>query len=397
LSTTTVDLNLPAAYQPLFEPYRYKVFYGGRGKAASWSFARALLVIVAKTGKRVLCTREYQSSIADSVHRLLTDQITALKLDHIYSPRLSEIRCINGGLFLFEGLRHNPTKIKSTEGIDIAWVAEAEKTSKDSWDILIPTIRKEGSEIWVEFNPDAEDDPTYQRMVVNPPEDSVVRYLTYRDNPFFPEVLRKEMEYDRRVDPDRYQWVWEGKTRTISDALVLHGKYVVEPFEHEDVDRYYYGADWGFSEDPTTLVRCYIIGRTLYVDQEAYGVGVDIDDTPQLFDSVPGSREWPIVADSARPETISYMRRKGYKIRSAKKGAGSVQDGIQYLRNFERIVIHPRCRHTIAEAGSYSYKRDRITGEVLPVLEDSHNHCIDALRYSLETMRTAKQTYIGRA
>jgi len=386
-----ISLDLPEVFADLFEPSRYKVYYGGRGKGASWSFARALIIQVLQKGLRVLCTREYQNSIADSVHRLLSDQIEQMGLGSSFDITRTDIRCYSGGMFIFEGLRHNPTKIKSMEGIDVAWVAEAEKTTAESLDILIPTIRKEGSEIWIEFNPDDEHDPVYQRFVVNSPDDSVVKHLTYRDNPFFPEVLRREMEYDRKVDPDKHAWIWEGKTRSISDALVLHNKYSVQPFEHtvDDIERYYYGADWGFAEDPTTLIRCYVIGNELYIDYEAYGIGVDIDATPALFDGVPECRKWPIIADNARPETISYMQKQGYRMVPSKKGKGSVEDGVQYLRSFEHIYIHPRCVHTADEAASYSYKRDKTTGEVLPVIEDKHNHCIDALRYALELRRRA--------
>ena len=393
-----MTIDIPDAFSELFEPARYKVYYGGRGKGASWSFARALLLLVMQKGLRVLCTREYQNSIADSVHRLLTDQIEQLGFSDYYEITRTDIKCpASGGMFIFEGLRHNPTKIKSMEGVDIAWIAEAEKTTAESLDILIPTIRAAGSEIWIEFNPDDEHDPIYKRFVVNQPDDAIVKHLTYRDNPWFPEALRREMEYDRRVDPDKYQWVWEGKTRRISDAIVLHGKYSVQPFNHGEgeIERYYFGADWGFAEDPTTLIRCYIVGNSLYIDYESYGVGVDIDATPALFDKVPGSRRWPIIADNARPETISYMARQGFRIVGSKKGKGSVEDGVQYLRSFEHIYIHPRCRHTADEAGSYSYKRDRTTGEVLPVIEDKHNHCIDALRYALEHRRRSSKTRVS--
>jgi phage terminase large subunit len=144
------------------------------------------------------------------------------------------------------------------------------------------------------------------------------------------------------------------------------------------------GADWGFATDPSTLIRCHIIDRNLYIDHEAWGFGVELDALPAMFETVPGSKRWTIYADSARPETISYMQRHGYpNIKSVKKWPGSVEDGIEYIKSFDRIIIHPRCKNIILEMELYQYKQDRITGEVIPTLEDKHNHGIDSLRYSL--------------
>lgn len=384
---TQIDASIPEAYAFLFEKSRYKVCWGGRGKGASWSIARYLIIQALQTGERILCTREFQNSIADSVHRLLVDQIDAMGLSDYFHVTDRTIKCPStSGVFLFEGIRHNPTKIKSMEGIGICWITEAEKISNESLDILIPTIRKQGSEIIIDFNPDRESDPVYERFVRKTRKNAIVRHLTFRDNPFFPETMREEMEYDKRVDPDKYRWIWEGNTRTFSDALVFKDKYEVVGFETEAVnpERFYFGADWGFSQDPTTLVRSFVIDKTLYIDYEAYGLGVDIERIPALFDLVPESRKWPIRADSARPETINHMVNHGFKVSPAKKGKGSVEDGISYLRSFEKIIIHPRCTHAIDEFGSYSYKRDRTTGEILPVLQDANNHIIDALRYALE-------------
>jgi phage terminase large subunit len=210
----------------------------------------------------------------------------------------------------------------------------------------------------------------------------MVRKVTYADNPWFPEVLRKEMEYDRAHDTDKYLHVWEGEPRKASKAQVFAGKWRIgETPDKSEV--YYYGADWGFSQDPTVLVRCFILDQVLYIDHEAYGVGVDIDMTPQMFDRVPGARDWYITADSARPETISYMAKNGWKIRGAKKGKGSVEDGVAFLRSFKEIVVNPRCRHTIDEMRLYSYKVDRLTGDVLPALAAGNEHIFDAVRYSL--------------
>lgn len=364
-------------------PARYKVWYGGRGSGKSWSVARLLILLAYTKPVRILCAREFQVSIADSVHRLLSDQIAELNLSDFFTLTKTAIKSHCCGEFIFKGLRHNVNEIKSLEGIDVCWVEEAQHVSKDSWSVLIPTIRKAGSEIWITFNPDLASDETYQRFVVNPPPDALVQCVNYDSNPWFSDTLLAEMDYCRRVDIDAYRNIWLGEPRAISNAVVFKGKYRVDRFDAPADTRFFCGADWGFSQDPTVLVRCYIVERTLYIDYEAWGIGVEIDATPALFDQVPEARRWPIQADSARPETISAIRRAGFAITAAKKWPGSVEDGIAYLRQFETLVVHERCIHTLDELGRYAYKTDRITGEVLPDLIDKHNHCIDALRYSL--------------
>lgn len=391
-------IKLPEKLLPILESrHRYIVLYGGRGGAKSWATAITLLLRGYRDRLLILCTREVQNTIKDSVHRLLADTIGRLKLDAFYEIQKDCIIGRNGTRFIFKGLRHNIAEIKSTEGVDICWLEEAQAVSRESWGVLIPTIRREGSQFFVVFNPDQETDPTYKDFIISERENSLVIHVNYWDNPFFHAVLRKEMEWDKKNDYEKYLHVWEGRTRASSDAQVFRGKFTVEAFEAPEDAQFYYGADWGFSQDPTALVRCFVNEKTLLIDYEAYGVGVDIDKTPEMFDAVPGARKSIITADSARPETISYMRKNGFPhIRSAKKGKGSVVDGVTLLRSFEKIIIHPRCQHTIDEFKLYSYKTDRITGEVLPVLEDRNNHCIDALRYSIENIgRTLKASKIS--
>jgi phage terminase large subunit len=304
-------------------------------------------------------------------------------LGGFYSITRDAIRGGNGTEFLFKGLRANPQEIKSMEGIDICWVEEAQAVSAESWDVLIPTVRKPDSEIWITFNPLDASDPTYQRFVINEPTDAVVRKVNYNENPYFPDVLRSEMEWLKKRDYQSYLHIWEGEVRKHSNALVFGGRFTVEDFDTPRDARFYHGADWGFAQDPTTLIRCFIDGRRLYIDQEAWGIGVEIDKTPALFDVIESSRRWPIKADCARPETISYMRRQGFNITAAKKWQGSVEDGIEFLKTFD-IVIHPRCQHTIDEFNHYSYKIDKQTDDILPQIVDANNHLCDSLRYSLD-------------
>lgn len=381
---TKIELEISRPFHSaLSQKSRYKIWYGGRGSAKSWCVARLLLRRAMMEKTRILCARELQNSIADSVHRLLKDQIGILNLHSYFDVQNAIIKSFNGSEFLFKGVRHNILEIKSLEGVDLCWVEEAQRVSEESWNILIPTIRKESSEIWLTFNPYLESDPTYQRFIVNPPPDTLIRRVNWDDNPWFPDTLRAEMEYCRRVDPDAYRNIWLGEPLKLSAAAVFQGKFTVDCFETPDDARFFFGADWGFSQDPTVLIRCWIRDRTLFVDWEAWGVGVEIDETPKLFDSVPGSRRWKICADSARPETISAVRRAGFPIVAAEKWPGSVEDGVAYLRQFERIIVHERCPRLLEELARYSYKQDRVTGEPLPILVDAWNHCIDALRYAL--------------
>lgn len=362
---------------------RYKVAYGGRGSSKSWSFGRALIILAVSRKVRILCARQVQASIKDSVYKLLCDTIDALGLTSLFHITRDSIRCCNGSEFFFKGIQNNVNEIKSMEGIDYCWVEEAQNVSQESWDILIPTIRKEGSEIWVTFNPDREEDATYRMFVTNPPDDCISIQINYDQNPWFPDTLRREMEYCKRVDYGKYEHVWLGKTVINTEAQVYNGKFEMKDFETPDGIELYYGADWGFAQDPTALVRCFIKDRCLWIDYESGGVGVDFEEIPTLFDIVPDARKWEIRADCARPETISYVKRQGFRISACPKWKGSVEDGIAYIRGFERIYIHPRCPKTYNEFKFYSYKQDRVSGDVLPIVLDKDNHFLDALRYAL--------------
>lgn len=367
---------------------RYKVLHGGRGSAKSWSVADILVTLSRKIPLRILCCREVQNSIRDSVHRLLVDTIHRMGATRDFIVTRESIRSRCGSEFIFKGLKHSLQDIKSTEGVDICWIEEGQSISDESLEILIPTIRKEQSEIWITFNPDEESDPVYQRFVANPSDDVYVVQVNYEDNPHFPEVLRKEMEYLKRVDFEAYENVWLGKPKSRSEAAIMK-RWRVETFSDDlwrEADKLYYGADFGFAQDPSTLIRSFVIEDKLYIDYEAYGIGVEIDDMPEFYDAVPQSRDWRIYADSARPETISYLRRKGFNIEGVDKWKGSVEDGLAHIRAFSEVVIHTRCKNTASEFKNYQYKTDRLTGEILPIIVDKHNHCIDALRYGISKM-----------
>jgi phage terminase large subunit len=218
-----VNAKFPEKLAFLFEPHRYKIAYGGRGGTKSWGFARALLIQGIAKKLRILCAREIQKSIKDSVHKLLSDQIELLDVGAHYEVLENIIRGINGTEIIFVGLSTQSVEsIKSYEGYDVCWVEEAHVVRKRSWDILIPTIRKEGSEIWISFNPELETDPTYQRFIAYPPDDAVIVFLTYKDNPWFSQVLEKERLHCKRYDPKGYEHIWEGKCKPAVEGAIYY-------------------------------------------------------------------------------------------------------------------------------------------------------------------------------
>lgn len=388
LSNRTVDIPLPEVFEPLLQPSRYKGIYGGRGGAKSHFFADQLIDdCITHPGMRAACIREYQVSLEQSVKRLLTDKISEYNLTREFRVMNSSIETPGDGVIIFQGMQsHNAESIKSLEGFQRAWVEEAQNLSQRSLDLLRPTIREEGSELWFSWNPRHDTDPVDQLLRKQKPPDAIVVRSSYRDNPFFPEVLRKEMEWDRQRDPEKYAHVWLGEYERHSESRVFKN-WRVEEFETPSDVTFLLGGDWGYSIDPSVLVRCYVVGRTLFIDREAYKIGVEIDHLGGLFDQVPGSRDWTITADSARPETISYLQRHGFpRLIAAIKGKDSVKEGVIFLQNFD-IVVHPRCVHTIDELTMYSYKVDKLTGFVTPQLEDKKNHVIDSLRYAVERLR----------
>lgn len=382
------QLDIPAVFAPLLQPARYKGAYGGRGSGKSHFFAGyAVALMATRAGFRIVCVREVQNSIKDSVKQLIEDKIAQLGLSAFFTITDQEIRGRNGSLCIFRGLQnHTAASIKSLEGFDVAWIEEAQTISQMSLDLLTPTIRKDGSEIWASWNPVSETDPIDAMLRGDQRDNAAVVKANWNDNPYFPEALREDMDRDRERNPDKYAHVWEGKYQSLSEARIFRNWRVGEVAVPDRVI-WYGGVDFGFATDPTFAVRCCLIGdRLLYVDQEACEIGVATDALPLLLGRIPDFAKWPLNADSARPETIDYLRRHGFpRMRGAKKGKGSVEDGISFLQGLD-IVVHPRCINLTRELSSYAYQIDKRTGAILPEPEDANNHGIDALRYAVERL-----------
>lgn len=381
-------LDVPAVFRPLLKPKRYKGAWGGRGSGKSHFFAGlAVLSMATVPGFRIVCVREIQNSIKDSVKQLIEDRIAALGLDAFFTITDQEIRGANGSLCIFRGLQnHTAASIKSLEGFHVAWVEEAQTITQKSLDLLTPTIRAPGSELWFSWNPVSEDDPIDAFLRGQPPDNAVVVKCNWNDNPFFPESLREDMERDRARDPGKYLHVWEGAYRTLSETRIFKN-WRVGSYDPPDRVIWYPGVDFGFAIDPTFALRCCLIDdRTLYVDYEACEVGVPTEALPLLIGRIPEFAKWSARGDSARPETIDYLNRHGFpRLRGARKGKGSVEDGISFLQGMD-IVVNPRCPNLIRELSSYAWRTDPRTGAILPEPEDKNNHGIDALRYACERL-----------
>lgn len=414
MSALTIETS--RALAPLLEACRYKGAHGGRGGAKSHFFAGLLVeMALLRPGFRAVCVREVQRSLDQSVKRLIEDKIEGYELSQFFRVLQSHIETPGGGRFIFQGMQnHTAESIKSLEGYDVCWTEEAHTLSARSLELLRPTIRKEGSELWFSWNPGAPTDPVDALLRSStPPPNSIVVETNWSDNPWFPDVLREEMEYDQAHNTDKYNHVWQGAYRLLTEQLIIKNWRIAETPEETDEDVIRLGADWGFSVDPSILVRLFVRGRQIFITHEAYMVGCEVDHLPFLFGGtddeelntlnqeafetlppklkgtpgVPGARRWAIKADSAKPETISYLKRHGFpNIKGAKKGPGSIDEGIERLQSYE-IVIHPRCKRAAAEFGSYAYKVDKHTGEILPVPADKDNHFMDSTRYATEGLR----------
>ena len=381
---TELSIPTPRWAKPLLAPSRYKGASGGRGSGKSWFFADCVVdALVCDPDIRIVCIREVQRSLRFSAKKLIEDQIERHRVGHLFEVLRDEIRPKNGnGVVIFNGMQdHTADSIKSLEGFSVAWVEEAQSLSARSLELLLPTIRKPQSELWFSWNPDQPTDPV--DAFFKKEKGAAHVHVNYDQNPFCPDEIRTLAEQHRLRDPDTFGHVWLGEYNTKSDDQVLHGKWYVEDFEPGQDWEPYYGADWGFSVDPTTLVECYINNDMLYICREAYGNGVEIVDTPALFDSIQSASHYVIRADSARPELISYMQKNGYpKIKAVDKWKGSIEDGITHLRSFKKIIIHPECKMTAQEARLWKWKRDK-AGEITPKLQDGNDHCWDAIRYAL--------------
>lgn len=397
--------DFPERLAFLFEPARYKVAYGGRGAAKSWNFARALIILGAQRKLRILCARETQKSIADSVHRLLSDQIELLGLQSNYEVLQSSITSTTGTEIFFAGLKHNINNIKSVEACDICWIEEAQSVSRHSWEVLIPTIRKEGSEIWATFNPDLESDDTYQRFVVHPPPDARVVKVSYRDNPWFPSVLRKEAEHLRVTDPTAFHHVWEGHCKSVAEGAIYEKEIRAAEIENR-ITRVPYDAtkpvdtfwDLGFG-DATAIWFAQAVGREYHLIDYIDGVRHTIEEylrrmqeRPYLYGTcfLPWDGQAKELGSGRSIEEL--IRATGRQVRIVSKL--SVADGINAARTIFRQCWfdRERCADGLSSLRHYRYGEVARTGVATrEPIHDWASHAADAFRYFAVAIQTPER------
>lgn len=397
MNQEAATLQLPAKLVGLWQPRRYKVMHGGRGGGKSWSVAAVLLLMAARKPLRVLCTREIQKSIKDSVHRLLQDQIARLGLGSFYEVLETVIRGANGSLFLFSGLQsHTVDSIKSFEGCDIVWVEEAHGVSKRSWDVLTPTIRKEGSEIWLTLNPDMETDETWQRFIATPSPDTWVCQINWRDNPFFPRVLNEErLKARRTMLPDDYAHIWEGRPRRVAEGAI---------YRHEMEQLYLDGRVRDVPYDPTLPVHT--VWDLGWNDAMTVCMVQRGPQDVRLIDYIEDSHrtlDWYVAQLEKRPyrwgtdflphdgrtrnfqtgkSTEQLLREMGRTVR-AQDRAGNLEEGIKVVRMvFPRLYFDKsRCARLLECLKRYQRRLHSVTGEPMEPLHDEFSHGADAIRY----------------
>ncbi|MGO9611704.1 MAG: PBSX family phage terminase large subunit [Dissulfurispiraceae bacterium] len=397
-------VQIPDKFQPLFLPARYKIFYGGRGAAKSWNFARVLLILARGTKLRVMCTREIQNTIADSVHAILKEQIKLMDMEDFFTVTDKSIEGRNGSDFIFRGLKHNTDGLKSIEGVDICWVEEAQRVSDDSWDKLIPTIRKEGSEIWISFNTDFQTDPTWQRFMVNPLPNAIIVKVGYKDNPFFPETLRLEMEHCRATNPQKYRHIWEGgfgsriEGKQVYPEFVRHlhvSLYSLQPIDSQVIR----GWDNTGLSPACAITQIGPTGqwRILYefcgedIGILDFGEGVQMWCT-QMFGSAARYRDIGDPAgknrDSNKMSPADYLRKVNINvedgIQTFKVRREAVAGRLTKIINGEpAILIDPGCTRIIdGFEGGYAYPEIGNTGMFKDEPEkNNYSHIHDALQY----------------
>lgn len=393
--TTAHQVTVPNKLLPAFNNlsqaiYDIIVWKGGRGAAKSQALAAIGILESYIDDGVILCCREIQKSVSDSIYSMLVSYIEDKGLDKdfkILNTSITNIR--TGAEFIFAGLKSNITSIKSINKLRVVLVDEAENVTQNSWDILLPTPRYGAVRIYVVFNPRFEDDPTYQEFVAKSDDRKLVIDIQYTDNPWFPPSLERQRQRDAKGDAGRYAWIWKGKFLQITAASILAKKLVTRDFEVDDsYGDPLIGIDWGFSNDPNAVTESYVKENTLYIRNAAKKIGLELDDTAEwLIKHVPKIKRFTSRADNARPETISKVKHDKENpiplIKACKKWKGCVEDGIAQLQSFDEIVIHPDAEECKAELTAYSFKKDKFD-EITAIPLDLDNHFADSLRYGIE-------------
>ena len=370
---------------------RFTFGRGGRGGGRSTNISKALVHLAMDNKMRFVCGRSYQNSIEESCKNDILEQIETLGLSSYFDNRARDgsITCLaTGAKFIFKGFERADKSIKSMSAIDILWWEEADGAVASMLDKIEPTIRKKGSRLVFSWNPTDENAAIEKFRLINLDHalGAVERNTHYFNNPWCPPSLIAGAELLKAKDYEKYLHVYEGhyyiaSQRSILGKLVKKRTFVIDKTYGDPL----IGIDWGFSNDPTAIVECYIKGRDLYIRRAASKVGLGLTDTPLwLIKHAPNILRYTSRADSARPETIHLCQQQIRLMKGAKKEKGSVETGISFLQSFDNIYIHPDCQpDTASELIAYQWKTDKYE-EITAIPEDANNHYADAIRYGLE-------------
>lgn len=400
----TLESLLPHSSEwvkPYFEAARFKAAHGGRACGKSHAFAEMMLArMIVDPSLQCVCIRRFRSSLTNSVLLLLKNKVAALGWDEYFEVQQTQIKRKGGrGFIAFIGMQdHNATSIKGYEGFGIAWVDEAAEIDQYSLDLLIPTLRSEGAETWFTWNPDQDSDPVDAFFRQEPiPSNSIVRGISFKDNPFLTETSKDDEQRDLASDPEKHSWIWLGGYNTKSDAVVFAGKWRVGEVDTTRWDGPYYGADWGFANDPTAAVEIWASGNQIYISRESYAYRLETDRIAQRWrQDIPGMEDHVIRADSARPESISLVSRNGFpQLTACEKWKNCAEDGVDWLRGYE-ILVNSSCENMQTELKRYRYKQNK-GGDVLAQLMDSDNHLIDSVRYGCQPLIRNKGRQYGES
>lgn len=377
-----ITINIPIEYKRLFDSdWREAAVYGGRYSLKSHTVARVLLIRARQKKIRVACFREFQNSIADSSHQLLKDLINQYGLTDFKVTNTSIINTVNGSDFIFNGLHNNEQSVKSTEGIDIAWVEEAQTVSNTSLEVLTPTVRKPGSQLIYTYNRLLEDDPVHHRLVLEGRPNTLIINTNYDialKYGMMPDVIRLEMEDDRDRRPALYKHKWLGEPSS-SERKIYKDWAIINEIPHEArLERY--GLDFGYSNDPTAIVGIYKYNGGFILDEVCYQKGLS---NKHIADTLINIDRALVIADSAEPKSIDEIRNYGINILPCVKGKDSINQGIQFVQ-YQKISITKRSYNLIQEYNKYLWQVDKLD-KVINVPEGGFDHLMDAIRYGLDT------------
>lgn len=400
-------MEIPIEYKRLFDAdWREAAVYGGRYSLKSHTVARVLLIRARQKKIRVACFREFQNSIADSSHQLLSDLIKQYDLGDFKITDKTIINTVNGSDFLFKGLHHNEQSVKSTEGIDVAWIEEAQTVSTQSLEVLVPTVRKPGSQLIYTYNRLLEEDPVHKRLVLEGRPNSLIINTNYdvaEKYGWLPEEIKREIEDDKANRPALYKHKWLGEPNSL-ERRVYEGWVQVESVPHEArLERR--GLDFGYKNDPTAIISIYYYNGGYILDEELYRKGMHNNDIAAYLNNA----EYPntlVVADSAEPKSIDELRLLGVNAIGVKKIGGKSESGQQkpfkqYGIDFvgqQKISVTKRSSNIWREYLTYLHKEDK-EGKILNDPEDGNDHAMDAILYGFMGLRPQQEeedtTYSG--